>query len=239
VGSLFAADAWYYVGFNADELKDPKRDLAFSMSAGVVLVIFLYFMANVAYLSVLPASAIAEAPQDRVGTAALQAMFGDAGQYAMAIAIVISCFGANNGLILSGARAYYAMAQDGLFFKSVGVLHPQFRTPAFALWVQAAWSSVLCLSGTYGQLLDYVTFAVVLFFMLTALGLFLLRIRRPNAERPIKALGYPVLPGLYLLLTGLICVDLLIEKPQYTWPGLGIVALGVPVYYAWRRAARG
>lgn len=237
VGALFAMEAWQNVGFAAGELKDPRRDLPFAMAAGVLIVTVLYLLANVAYLNVLPADQIATAPQDRVGTAALQAMFGDAGLYLMAGAIMISTFGCNNGLILSGARVYYAMAKDRLFFRSTGELHPGYRTPAFALVIQAVWTSVLCLSGTYSQLLDYVVFAAVLFYLLTATGLFVLRARRPDAERPVKAPGYPWLPGLYLVLTGLVCVNLLMQRPQYTWPGLMIVALGVPVYFLWRRLA--
>ncbi|MGH8622925.1 MAG: APC family permease, partial [Burkholderiales bacterium] len=191
VGSLFAMDAWNNVGFASGELKRPEKDLPFAMAAGVLTVTVLYVLANVAYLNVLPADAIAHAPQDRVGTAALQAMFGEPGLYLMAAAIMISTFGCNNGLILSGARVYYAMARDNLFFKSTGVLHPQHRTPALALVVQAIWTSVLCLSGTYGELLNYVIFAALLFYMLTAVGLFLLRRKRPDAPRPVRAVGYP------------------------------------------------
>jgi APA family basic amino acid/polyamine antiporter len=235
VGALFSMDAWNNVGFASSELKDPKKDLPFAMATGVLVVTVLYLLANVAYLSVLSAPDIANAPQDRVGTAAMQAMFGGVGMYVMAAAIMISTFGCNNGLILAGARVYYAMARDNLFFRRAGDLHPQHRTPAFGLIVQAVWASLLCLSGTYGQLLDYVIFAAVLFYLLTAIGLFALRMKQPAAERPVKAPLYPVLPALYVLLTGLICVNLLIEKPQYTWPGLIIVALGVPVYFAWRR----
>lgn len=235
VGSLFAMDAWNNVGFAGSELKDPKRDLPFAMAAGVLIVTVLYVSANVAYLSVLPGPGIANAPQDRVGTAALQAMFGDAGLYMMAVAIMISTFGCNNGLILSGARVYYAMARDNLFFKSTGELHPTYKTPALALVTQAVWTSVLCLSGTYSQLLDYVVFAALLFYMLTVAGLFALRAKHPDAERPVKVPGYPWLPAVYLVSTGALCVILLFEKPQYTWPGLIIVALGVPVYFGWRR----
>ena len=235
VGALFSMDAWNNVGFAGSELKDPKRDLPFAMGAGVIMVVTLYLLANLAYLSVLPASAIAGAAQDRVGTAVLQAILGDVGLYAMAAAIMISTFGCNNGLILSGARVYYAMARDGLFFRRAGDLHPVHRTPAFGLVVQAVWASLLCLSGTYSQLLDYVIFAAVLFFLLTVVGLFALRRKLPDAERPVKAPLYPWLPGLYAVLTLLFCINLLVQKPQYSWPGLIIVALGVPVYYAWRR----
>ncbi|MGQ0836612.1 MAG: APC family permease [Gammaproteobacteria bacterium] len=235
VGALFSMDAWNNVGFASGELKDPKKDLPFAMAVGVLTVTVLYLLANVAYLSVLPAAEIANAPQDRVATAVMQEMFGPTGLYIMAAAIMISTFGCNNGLILAGARVYYAMARDNLFFRKAGDLHPAHKTPAFGLVVQAVWASLLCLSGTYGQLLDYVIFAAVLFYLLTAVGLFALRMKRPELERPVKAPLYPVLPALYVLLTALICVNLLVEKPQYTWPGLIIVALGVPVYYAWRR----
>jgi APA family basic amino acid/polyamine antiporter len=235
VGALFSMDAWNNVGFAGSELKNPTKDLSFAMTVGVLIVTALYLLANVAYLSVLPADGIANAPQDRVGTAALQAMFGDVGLYAMAVAIMISTFGCNNGLILSGARVLYAMARDGLFFQAAGRLHPVHRTPTFALVIQALWTCVLCLSGTYSQLLDYVIIAALLFYLLTAAGLFALRLRRPDAPRPVRAPGYPWLSGLYLALTALVGVNLLLQKPQYTWPGLVIVALGVPVYYAWRR----
>ncbi len=177
IGALFSMDAWNNVGFAAGELKDPKRDLAFAMVTGVCVVVVLYLLANLAYLSSLPLAAIASAPQDRVATAALQAMFGDPGLTVMAAAIMISTFGCNNGLILAGARVFYAMARDGLFLKRAARLHPRYHTPAFALWIQAAWTCVLCLSGTYSQLLDYVMFAAVLFYLLTAIGLFVLRVQ--------------------------------------------------------------
>jgi APA family basic amino acid/polyamine antiporter len=235
IGALFSMDAWNNVGFAAGELKDPKRDLAFAMVTGVCVVVVLYLLANLAYLSSLPLPAIANAPQDRVATAALQAMFGDPGLTLMAAAIMISTFGCNNGLILAGARVFYAMARDGLFLKRAARLHPRYHTPAFALWIQAAWTSVLCLSGTYSQLLDYVMFAAVLFYLLTAIGLFVLRLKRADAPRPVKVPLYPVLPALYVLLTAAICANLLIQRPQYTWPGLCIVLLGVPAYLLWRR----
>ena len=238
VGALFSMDSWNNVGFAASELKRPTIDVPLAMGVGTLTVIVLYLLSNVAYLSVLPAGAIAHAPQDRVGTAALQAMFGSGGLYAMGLAIMISTFGCNNGLILSGARVYYAMARDDLFFRRTGTLHPGYRTPAFALGLQALWTCVLCLSGTYSQLLDYVIFAEVVFYMLTVVGLFALRVKRPAAERPVRAVGYPWLPGVYMLAMGLIGVDLLVESPQYTWPGLAIVALGIPVYFAWRAMVR-
>src|SRR5213083_2378271 len=235
VGSLFSMDAWNNVGFAGAELKNPEKDIPFAMAVGVLVVTTLYVLANVAYLNVLPADAIAHAPQDRVGTAALQAMFGTPGLYMMAVAIMISTFGCNNGLILSGARVYYAMARDNLFFRSIGVLHPGHKTPAVALVVQAVWTGLLCLSGTYSELLNYVIFAALLFYMLTAVGLFFLRARRPDAERPVRAVGYPWLPALYVLGTGVLCVNLLFQQTRYAGLGLIIVALGVPVYFAWRR----
>jgi len=236
VGSLFSMDAWNNVGFASGELKNPEKDLPFAMAAGVLTVTTLYVLANVAYLNVLPADAIAHAPQDRVGTAAMQAMFGPAGLYMMAIAIMISTFGCNNGLILSGARVYYAMARDNLFFKSAAVLHPTYRTPALALVVQAVWTCVLCLSGTYGQLLNFVIFAAVVFYTVTAIGLFRLRTKRPDLPRPVRAPGYPILPALYVVLTGLIAVDLVIQPATRTYSMLGLlfVLIGVPVYYLWR-----
>ena len=234
VGSLFSMDAWNNVGFAGSELKDPKRDLPFAMAVGVLTVTALYLLANVAYISVLPVDAIANAPQDRVGTAALQAMLGNTGLYVMAVAIMISTFGCNNGLILAGARVYYAMSRDDLFFRSAGVLHPQYKTPAIALIVQAVWTSVLCLSGTYSQLLEFVVFAALVFYMLTAVGLFALRAKRPEAERSMRVLGYPWFPALYVVLTGLISLALLAMKTTYSALGLLCVLIGVPVYFAWR-----
>jgi APA family basic amino acid/polyamine antiporter len=238
IGALFSMDAWNNVGFAAGELKDPKRDPAFAMVAGVCVVVVLYLLANLAYLSALPFGAIATAPQDRVGTAALEAMFGDTGLTLMAAAIMISTFGCNNGLILAGARVFYAMARDGLFMRRAGQLHPRYQTPAFALWAQAAWTCALCLSGTFSQLLDYVMFAAVLFYLLTAVGLFVLRSKRCAEPRPVRVPLYPVLPALYVLLTAGICVNLLIQRPRYTWPGLVIVLLGVPAYLLLRRPWR-
>ena len=240
VGSLFSMDAWNNVGFASGELKNPEKDLPFAMAVGVLVVTTLYVLANVAYLNVLPGDAIAHAPQDRVGTAALQAMLGTPGLYIMAIAIMISTFGCNNGLILSGARVYYAMACDNLFFKSAGTLHPVHKTPTVALIAQAIWTCVLCLSGTYGQLLNFVIFAAVVFYAVTAIGLFRLRKTRPDLPRPVRAPGYPYLPAVYVALTSLIAIDLLVQDVTRTYSMLGLVLvlLGVPVYYAWRRKAR-
>jgi len=238
VGSLFSMDAWNNVGFASGELKRPEKDVPFAMAAGVSLVVILYVLANLAYLVVLPQAAIETAPQDRVGTLALQTIFGETGLYIMAAAIVISTFGCNNGLILAGARVYYAMARDSLFFKSAGTLHPVHRTPAVALVVQAIWISVLCLSGTYNQLLDFVIFAALLFYVMTAASLFALRRRRPDLPRPVRAPGYPVLPALYIALTAIVAVNLLFTRTTYASLGLLIVLLGVPVYFLWRKFAR-
>jgi APA family basic amino acid/polyamine antiporter len=240
VGSLFSMDAWNNVGFAGSELKQPERDLPLAMAGGVLIVTVLYLLANLAYLNVLPAATIATAPQDRVGTAALQAILGPPGLKLMAAAIMISTFGCNNGLILSGARVYYAMARDDLFFKSAGALHPRYKTPAVALVVQAVWTGLLCLSGTYSQLLNYVIFAALVFYGLTAVGLFVLRVKRPDLPRPVRAPGYPWLPALYLAATAAIAADLLTQDATRTYSalGLGVVVLGVPVYFAWRAMVR-
>jgi len=215
-----------------------------SLTLGTGVVIALYIGCNFIYLSGLPLEGSATgttllergiqyAREDRVGTAVMTQMFGSAGGALMAIAIMISAFGCNNGLILSGARVYYAMAKDGLFFRSVARLHPKYKTPWISLMVQMVWTCILCLSGSYGQLLDYIVFAVLVFYILTIAGLFVLRRTHPEAERPYKAVGYPVLPAVYIVMALFIDVVLLRYKPQYTWPGLCIVLLGIPVYYAW------
>jgi len=235
VGSLFSSDAWNNVAFAASEVQNPRKNLPLAMVLGTSIVGGIYVLANLAYLTALPLAEIQTAAEDRVGTAAAQVIFGDAGKAIMAIFIMISTFGCNNGLILAGARVSYAMARDGLFFRRVGAVDPVHHTPKVALWVQCLWTSVLALSGTYGQLLDYVIFAAVLFYFLTAIALFRLRATRPDAERPVATFGYPWLPALYCGVTGAIMVNLLVQKPLYTWPGLLIVALGVPVYALWRR----
>jgi APA family basic amino acid/polyamine antiporter len=235
VGSLFSSDAWNNVTFAAAEVENPQRNLPLALIAGTLLVTAFYVMANVAYLNVLSFDQIQHAAQDRVGTAAAQVIFGDAGLTVMAVAILISTFGCNNGLILSGARVYYAMARDGLFFRTVGSVDPRHHTPKVALWVQALWTSLLALSGSYSQLLDYVIFAAVLFYFLTAIALFRLRVSRPDVERPYKTLGYPWMPAVYLALTGAVMVNLLVEKPLYNWDGLLIVVIGIPVYFVWKR----
>jgi len=246
VGSLFSADAWNNVTFTAGEVKDPKRNLPISLALGTGVVILLYVAANFIYLGHLPfdgdpnaadvvGRGIKYATSDRVGTAALQQMFGSSGAGLMAIAILISTFGCCNGLILAGARVYYAMAKDGLFFKSTGKVHPKYLTPKNALIVQGIWTCVLCLSGTYNDLLNYVIFAVLIFYVLTIGGLFVLRRTQPQADRPYRAFGYPVLPAIYIVMALFIDVVLLRYKPEYTWPGLVIVLLGIPVYFVWSR----
>jgi APA family basic amino acid/polyamine antiporter len=253
VGSLFSADAWNNVTFTAGEVINPKRNLPLSLALGTGAVIALYVACNFVYLNVLPLAGAADgatimqrgiqhATEDRVATAALSQMFGSIGAYLMAGAILVSTFGCNNGLILSGARVYYAMAKDGLFFRGAGKLHPTYKTPAVSLMVQMGWICVLCLSGTYGQLLDYVVFAVLVFYILTIAGIFVLRQTRPDVARPYKAFGYPVLPVIYIAMAIFIDIVLLRYKPQFTWPGLIIVLMGIPVYFAWslrtRAAAR-
>jgi APA family basic amino acid/polyamine antiporter len=246
VGSLFSADAWNNVTFTAGEIRNPKRNLPLSLAIGTGVVLLLYVLCNFVYLSVLPlagdphAATIAGrgiqfAQEDRVATAVMERAFTGSGAKLMAAAILISTFGCANGMLLAGARVYYAMSRDGLFFKSVGKLSERSKTPVNSLWVQWAWTCLLCLSGSYGQLLDYVIFAVLIFYILTIVGLFVLRRKRPDAIRPYRAFGYPVLPFVYILMASWICLVLLRYKPQYTWPGLIIVLLGVPVYLVWRR----
>ena len=248
VGSLFSADAWNNVTFTAGEVKNPSRNLPLSLALGTGIVILLYIAANFVYLSVLPLNGSATgatildrgikyATEDRVGTAVMQQMFGHTGGALMAFAILLSTFGCANGLILAGARVYYAMAKDGLFFRGVSRLHPTYKTPSRSLFVQAIWTCILCLSGTYNQLLDYIIFAVLVFYILTITGLFVLRRREPQAERPYRAIGYPVLPAIYIVMAVFIDIVLLRYKPQYTWPGLIIVLIGIPVYFLWSRRA--
>ena len=248
VGSLFSSASWNNVTFAAAEVREPTKNLPRALAIGTLVVSALYILANVAYLNVLPfqgdpngadvvARGIQNATQDRVGAAAVESMLGAVGGAVMAGFIVISTFGCNAGLVLAGPRVYYAMARDALFFRKAGELHATHHTPVFALYAQAAWASVLCLSGTYNQLLDYVIFASVLFYALTTIALFMLRSRRPDLPRPVRAFGYPVIPALYIISLVALMVVLLIRKPEFTWPGLIIVALGVPVYLIWRRNA--
>jgi APA family basic amino acid/polyamine antiporter len=249
VGSLFSADAWNNVTFTAGEVKNPSRNLPLSLALGTGVVIALYIACNFIYLSALPLAGspagttlvergIQFAREDRVATAVMTQMFGSIGGALMAVAIMVSTIGCCNGMILAGARVYYAMAKDGLFFSGVARLHPRYKTPAVSLMVQMAWTSVLCISGSYGQLLDYIIFAVLVFYVLTIVGLFVLRRTHPDADRPYKAIGYPVLPAIYIAMALFIDVVLLRYKPQYTWPGLFIVLLGIPVYFIWRPRAQ-
>lgn len=234
VGSLFSADAWNNVTFAAAEVTRPQRNLPLALALGTGGVTLIYVLANFAYLSVLKLSEIQTAPQDRVGTLALQHMFGPVGSYLMAGAILVSTFGCINGLILAGARVYYAMARDGVFFEQAGRLSPKTNVPVWALAVQGVWTAFLTLTGSYGQLLDYVIFAALVFYVLTMVALFRLRAVRPEMERPYRAFGYPVIPGLYLLSALAIALVLLVAKPSYSFAGLAIVLIGVPVYYVWR-----
>src|SRR5437016_3413828 len=247
VGSLFAADAWNNVTFVAGEVKNPERTLPRALALGTGLVMILYILINLAYLSVLPLAGLPDATtvigrgieyaaEDRVGTAAAEVVFGPAGAIVMAIAVMISTFGCNNGLILAGARVSYAMARDGVFFHQVGAVN-RYRVPGVALLIQGAWASLLCLSGTYGQLLDFLIFTVLLFYMMTMVAVFRLR-RRTGAHMSCYGLGFPLLPIIYLILAGFVELQLLRYKPQYTWPGLIVVLLGIPIYYLWKRVAR-
>jgi APA family basic amino acid/polyamine antiporter len=230
VGSIFSSDAWNNVTFIAGEIKNPKRNIGLSLFLGTLIVTVIYIAANLMYLSVLPLNEIANAPADRVAVAASNAIFGNIGTYVIAIMIMIATFGCNNGLILAGARVYYTMAKDGLFFKKAGTLNKH-SVPAWALWAQCIVAGLLCLSGRYGDLLDMVSFIVVIFYILTIIGIFILRKKRPELERPYKAFGYPVLPAIYILMGTCFCVLLIIYKPNFTWPGLIITLLGVPLYY--------
>ena len=244
-GSLFSADAWNNITFTAGEVKDPRRNIALSLALGTAIVIGLYLLANLAYLVTLPFDAVQHAPADRVATATLDAIIPGAGAAIMAVAIMVSTFGCNNGLILAGARAYYAMARDGLFFKKAGELNKA-KVPAGALVLQGIWSAFLVLPRTYNastatygnlysNLLDYVVSAALIFYVLTILGVFRLRATRPHAERPYKAVGYPVVPALYIVGAVTILLVLFVYRSATTWPGLGIVLLGVPVYAWWAR----
>ncbi len=246
VGSLFSADAWNNITFTAGEVKNPRRNLPLSLLLGTGIVMAIYFLVSLGYLLVLPmhgdphgttamARGIQYASEDRVATAVLGQIFHSGGAMLMAGAILISTFGCANGMTLAGARVYYAMSQDGLFFKSVGKLHPRYRTPVAGLLIQAAWTTVLCVSGSYSQLLDYIIFAELIFYILTISSLFVLRIRRPDVPRPYKAFGYPLLPAIYIAMAIWICAVLLRYKPQYTWPGLVLVLIGIPVYLFWSR----
>jgi APA family basic amino acid/polyamine antiporter len=248
--SLFSADAWNNITFTAGEVKNPRRNVPLSLALGTFLVIGLYLLANFAYLAALPFLAIQNAPSDRVASETANVIFPGIGATIMAVAIMVSTFGCNNGLILAGARAYYAMARDGLFFRRVGELNKQ-HVPAWGLVIQGIWAGVLVLPRTvktdaagavtgygnlYGNLLDYVISAALIFYILTILGIFVLRRKRPDAERPYKAFGYPIVPALYIVGASVILIVLFIYQTATTWPGLLIVLAGVPIYFLWRKS---
>jgi len=233
VGSIFSSDAWNNVTFIAGEIKNPKRNIGLSLFLGTLIVTIIYVSANVMYTAVLPLQEIASAQRDRVAVVVSQSIFGNIGTKIIALMIMVSTFGCNNGLILSGARVYYTMAKDGLFFKKTASLNKS-AVPEFALWIQCIVASILCLSGTYGDLLDMISLVVVIFYILTIAGIFILRRKQPEAERPYKAFGYPLLPILYILMGTVFCILLIRFKPNFTWPGLVIVLTGLPVYYFWK-----
>lgn len=237
VGSLFSSDAWNNVTFIAGEIKDPQRNIPRSLFLGTAIVTTLYVLVNIAYLALLPVQDIQQAAADRVGTAAAAVIFGDAAVWIMAALVMVSTFGCNNGIILAGARLYYAMAKDGLFFRRAGELNKA-AVPGFALWTQCVWACALCLSGRYGDLLGYVTFASLLFYLVTVAGLFRLRRTEPDVARPYRAWGYPWIPALYIACAAAFCVNLLLSQPLYTGIGLGIVGLGGVVYWVWQRVGR-
>jgi len=248
VGALFASDAWYNVTYISGEVINPKRNVPLSLIFGTLIVSVIYLITNFVYIKILPLSGspdgadvlsrgIQFATDDRVATSAMYVVFGDYAAIIMALFIMISTFGCNHSLILAAPRVYYAMAKDGLFFKKVGEIN-KFGVPGFALVIQGIWSILLCLSGTYSDLLDYVIFAVLLFFTITILAIFVLRVKRPDVPRPYKTFGYPFVPAIYIMATVFIMVILLIYKPNYTFPGLIIVVVGIPVYFIWRRYNR-
>jgi APA family basic amino acid/polyamine antiporter len=236
VGSIFSSDSWNNVTFIAGEIKNPQRNIGLSLFLGTLIVTIIYVSANLMYISVLPLHEVAFAQQDRVAVAASNAIFGNIGTYVIAVMIMISTFGCNNGLILAGARVYYTMAQDGLFFKKAGTLNKN-SVPAWALWAQCIVASILCLSGKYGDLLDMVAFVVVIFYVLTIIGIFILRKKRPDINRPYKAFGYPVLPIIYIIMGIAFCIALIFQKPVYAGWGLAIMLMGIPLYYIAKRGS--
>lgn len=244
VGSLFSSDAWNNVTFISGEIENPKKNIPLALLIGTLSVSVIYFFANIAYLHLLPfygnphgasifEKGIMFADQDRVGVSAAFMIFGGIASVIMAVLIMVSTFSCNNGIILSSARLFQAMAKDGLFFDRMKN-NNEAGVPSFALWVQCIWASVLCLSGKYGLLLDYIMFPVMFFYIITIAGIFILRKNKPELDRPYKVWGYPIIPVLYILLAALFCINLLINKPLTTYPGFGIVLLGIPVYYYWQ-----
>lgn len=230
VGAIMSYEAWNNVTFVAGEINNPKRNIGLSLLLGTLLVTLIYVLLNLMFTMVLPLTEIATPEKDRVGIVASQAIFGDSGTVIIALLIMVATFGCNNGLILAGARVYYSMAIDGLFFKKTAKLNKH-AVPEYALWIQFVMASILCLSGQYGDLLDMITFIAVLFYVLTIAGIYILRVKKPNLERPYKAIGYPVLPAIYIILGLSFCILLIIYKPYFTWPGLIIALVGIPLYY--------
>ena len=229
-GSIFSSDAWNNVTFIAGEIKNPQRNIGLSLFLGTLIVTIIYVSINLVYISVLPLDVLAHVEKDRVAVAASKVIFGNIGTVVIALMIMVSTFGCNNGLILAGARVYHTMSNDGLFFKKAGTLNKN-SVPQWALWAQCIVAALLCLSGKYGDLLDMISFVVVIFYVLTIAGIFILRKKRPNAERPYKAFGYPVLPALYILMGISFCGLLIAYKTEFTWPGLIITLIGIPLYY--------
>ncbi|MFD2285772.1 amino acid permease [Pedobacter petrophilus] len=234
VGSIFSSDSWHNVTFIAGEIKNPARNIGLSLALGTIIVTVLYLLTNVMYTGVLSLHDIAYADKDRVAVSAAGHIFGTAGTMIIAVMIMVSTFGCNNGLIMAGARVYYSMGKDGLFFKKVTQLNKN-AVPGFGLWIQCVFACLWCLSGRYGDLLDMISFVVVGFYMLTIFGIFILRKKRPDAARPYKAFGYPVLPVIYILMGLAFCILLIVFKPKFTWPGLIITLIGIPVYYLVRK----
>lgn len=234
VGTVISYDAWNNVTFVAGEINNPKRNIGLSLLLGTFIVTVLYVLLNLMFTAVLPIQKIATASKDRVGIDAAQAIFGSSGTAIIVVMIMVATFGCNNGLILSGARVYYGMAKDKLFFEKTGTLN-KYAVPAFALWAQAVMASLLCLSGKYGDLLDMISFVVVIFYILTIAGIYVLRVKQPHLERPYKSIGYPFLPAIYILMGTAFCVLLIIYKPRFTWPGLIIILVGIVVYYFKKR----
>ncbi|MFD1001138.1 APC family permease [Ohtaekwangia kribbensis] len=229
-GSLFSSDSWHNITFIAGEVKNPKRNIGLSLVLGTLLVTVIYVLTNIMYLAVIPLEGIAFAKSDRVGVVAAEYIFGPAGTIIIAVMIMISTFGCNNGLILAGARVYYTMAKDNLFFARAGVLN-KYEVPGYSLWLQCIWASVLCLTGKYNDLLALVIFGVLIFYVFTIIGIYVLRKTRPDIPRPYKAFGYPVLPAIYIVVASALAILLLIFETRYTLPGLAIILLGIPVYY--------
>lgn len=230
VGALFSSDSWHSSSAVAGEIKNPQRNIGLSLALGTIIVTVVYILTNIMYIGVLDLHAMVNAPKDRIAMSAAQEIFGPFGITIIAIMIMISTFGCNNGIILAGARVYYSMAQDGLFFKKVGTLNKN-AVPGYALWIQCVVACIWCLSGKYGDLLDMITSVVVIFYVLAVVGVIRLRYTRPELERPYKAFGYPYLPVIYILMGAAFVFLMVIYKPSYTLPGIFIALLGIPIFY--------